>query len=337
MIYNKPKHVTEARERQQERRFIERLKIAAIMIVIIVLYNFIDPENKFLAYLAVLLYKFSVLWDQFVLFVQRNWLVYLVGLMSAWGAAALLQNILAARSSLQTDQQQSKVGIAPDLNENWRARIPQKMLSMIASLRSFIAMVVVAYLIFISILLDPIGKFTNNVGVGLSQDLLFILNGICGLVVFLGLWLLFVLTESYFSKESRAHRERPRFFEEMQEALRDILHPMGFEEKEQPAGLAKAITFSRERLLVNFWYDYRDQLYFVDASSGSSMEEREKEIQEIAAKSKAGGELDPLEYAKLEIKDFSVEGSILDADGFKSNAISKLHRWLAENNISKRL
>ncbi|MFM8427437.1 MAG: hypothetical protein ACKOBL_19915, partial [Chloroflexota bacterium] len=83
MIYNKPKHVTEARERQQERRFIERLKIAAIMIVIIVLYNFIDPENKFLAYLAVLLYKFSVLWDQFVLFVQRNWLVYLVGLMSA--------------------------------------------------------------------------------------------------------------------------------------------------------------------------------------------------------------------------------------------------------------
>ena len=319
---------------RQERKMAERFTIAAITVVVIVLYNLLDPKHILLEYLAMLLYKFSVLWNQFVFLVQRNWLIYLLSLLGSWIVVSLLQNRLTTIKFPEKIPPDSESGFW----EKWGGRITGNLIVILGDVKSFLVWVTVIYVVFISILLNLAGKLISDFEIYYSrfvQNQLWLINGLCGLVTIGFVWFSISSIKNHFSVESMAHRKRPKFFEEMQETLGSILRPMGFEEKEDPAGLARGVTFSRDKLTVSFWYDYRDQIYFVDSSSRYSLEEREKRMEALMEKSKAGGEFDQMEYAKLNVKDFSVEGTILDADSFKSNSISKLYRWLSEHNVSK--
>jgi hypothetical protein len=323
---------------RQERKTVEKLKGAGVAIVIIVLYNLLDPKHILLEYLSVLLYKVSVLWSQFVLLTQRNWLIYLIGLFSAWIVIALLQKFFAVMSLPKEGGQNPGYGVESGFWEKWGGRIIGNLIVIFDAMKSFLVWVIVLYVIFAAVLLDPIGELFGDLQIYYSrfvQNQLWLLNGICGLVAIGVIWFAISSIKGHFSVESKAQRKRPMFFEEMQDTLMSILNPMGFEEKEGPAGLTRAVTFSRDQLIVSLWYDVRDQIYFVDASSKYSFAESENAMEAIMAKSKVGGEFDQTEYAKFSAKDFSVDGAILDADTFKNNAISKLHRWLAEHNISK--
>lgn len=326
---------------RQERRMINRLIGLPIALGIILVFLGLDSKfglleylSNFSGYILTLWEKLTIFWNKFIMLVKEGWLVHLLALLGIWIVIDVLKNRLDAvktpESTVSTPE--------PEFEGKWGGRITGNLIVVFDDVKSFLVWVIVLYAIFVSILLNPIGELFGDLQIYYSrfvQNQLWLLNGICGLVAIGVIWFAISSIKGHFSVESTAQRKRPMFFEEMQDTLVSILHPMGFEEKEGPAGLTRSVTFSRNQLIVSLWYDVRDQIYFVDASSRYSLEEMEKGMEAIMAKSKAGGEFDKTEYAKFNAKDFSVDGTILDADTFKSNVISKLHRWLAEHNGGK--
>ena len=326
---------------RQERRMINRLMGLPIALVIIFSFLWFDSKFGLLEYLSnysgyilTLWENITIFWNKFIMSVRVGWLVHLLAMLGVWIVVDVLKNRLNAIKLLERTVPDPESG----LWEKWGGRIIGNLMVIFDGVKSFLVWVIVLYAIFVAVLLDPIGGLFGDLEIYYSrfvQNQLWLLNGICGLAAIGFVWFAISSIKGYFSIESTAQRKRPKFFEEMQETLGSILCPMGFEEKEGPGGLTRGVTFSRDQLVVDFWYDVRDQIYFVDASSKYSLEEREKGMEAIITNSKAGGEFNQTEYAKFNAKDFSVDGAILDADTFKYNAISKLHRWLAEHNISK--
>lgn len=325
---------------RQERRIINSLIGLPIALVIIFVSLWLDSKFKLLEYLSnysgyilTLWEKVTIFWNKLIMSVRGGWLVHLLVLLGIWIVIDVLKSRLAAVETPESTVLVSESGFW----EKWGGRITGNLIVIFDDVKSFLVWIIVLYTIFVSVLLNPTRELFGGLKIYYSrfvQNQLWLINGLCGLVAIGFVWFAISTIKGHFSVESTAQRKRPKFFEEMQETLESILRPMGFEEKEGPAGLTRGITFSRDQLVVDFWYDFRDQIFFVDASSKYSLEEREKRMEAVIAKSKAGGEFDQTGYATFNVKDFSVEGTILDADTFKSNSISKLHRWLAEHNVS---
>ena len=121
-----------------------------------------------------------------------------------------------------------------------------------------------------------------------------------GIVVVVGLIVLYLVFSIFLA--SRAVSKRPHFYEELQTALREILIPLGFDERNGPGGRARSVIFSRDIYSITLLHDIMDSLYHVTVATNSET-------------------------------DFSLDGHISEADKLKSDTIKELNDWLVKQDV----
>ena len=189
---------------------------------------------------------------------------------------------------------------------------------------------------FLFIILWALWKFTS------SADVLYQINSaksflgqnsvICGGLCLAGLIALGVLIFVI----RRTNAKDDALYDEIRSFLRSILIPLGFKEKKSKSDIRHpTVSFSRGKLSVVLWWNYREQSYCVDGSSKESMEERQARIDDLEARAPTLEDdkfLEAMEEIENEQNDFSVEGDISDPK-FKVNVLAELNKWLLRQGI----
>lgn len=189
---------------------------------------------------------------------------------------------------------------------------------------------------FLFIILWALWKFTS------SADVLYQINSaksflgqnsvICGGLCLIGLIVLGVL----ILVNRRALAKQDALYDEMCSSLRSVMIPLGFKEKKTKSDVRHpTVSFSRKKISVVLWWNYREQSYCVDGSSKESVEERQARIDDLEARASSLNDeefLVEMEELENEQNDFSVEGDISDPK-FKANALAELNKWLLRHGI----
>jgi len=155
-----------------------------------------------------------------------------------------------------------------------------------------------------------------------------ILIGVCivGLIALGGL--IFVIR--------RSNAKYDALYDEMRSSLRSVMIPLGFKEKKSKSDIRRpTVSFSRGKLSVVLWWNYREQCYCVDGSSKESPKERQARIQDLTATAttlKDDEFLEAMEELENEQNDFSVDGDIADPK-FKTDVNTELNKWLFRQGI----
>jgi hypothetical protein len=177
--------------------------------------------------------------------------------------------------------------------------------------------------IFVFILSNSIGKLINNIKQNPA-----ILIGLCGAGL-IALGVLILVTR-------RTNARYDALYNEMRSSLQSVMLPLGFKEKESKGDMRHpTVTFSRGKLSIVLWWNYREQSYCVDGSSKESAEERQSRIDNLKARASSLNDEDflaEMEEVETEENDFSVWGDITDPK-FKADVDAKLNKWLFRQGI----
>lgn len=168
--------------------------------------------------------------------------------------------------------------------------------------------VIIVGLLLIGIILfiDPSGKLLDTIASYAKIGI----GGVIGLVL-LAIVILGLLTLVSGLFRASAEKKRPNFFEEMQSALRSILLPLGFEEREG-SGRSRYAEYSRDEFSVWLTLDIMDSIYYVTASQNPEVADNQKTSE----------------------PDFTIECvDLRKADEFKSESIAKLNEWLIKKRV----
>lgn len=189
---------------------------------------------------------------------------------------------------------------------------------------------------FLFIILWALWEFTSSV------DVLYQINSAKSFlgrnsVIFGGLCLLGLITLGVLILVTRrTNAKYDALYDEMRSSLRSVMLPLGFKEKESKSDMRHpTVSFSRGKLSVVLWWNYREQCYCVDGSSKESIKERQARIQDLTARAttlKDDEFREAMEELENEQNDFSVEGDISDSK-FKANVLAELNKWLFRQGI----
>ncbi len=148
----------------------------------------------------------------------------------------------------------------------------------------------------------------------ISDKLLEILGGVVLLLIGTGLLWGNLRAKEYYNKPVDERLTDPVYVE-LRSFFRATLLPIGFQEKQEDAGIGFNATYSRAELTVQLGKDVRDNYYFFQVAN---------KINIVKLKD---------ESFNLPNYDFTIGDDAKNAESFKSKVRIMLHNWLVEQKI----